>query len=113
MLIKDSAPEVARVFAARWWAPILRGISVIAFGVLAFACPGVTVSALVLMLGFFYVHGRRLLFANRHREDRWLRALEGSVGVGALWHLQPWSSSSFRAMGSRLCLRHRLRYRGS
>ena len=26
MLIKDSAPEVAGLFAARWWAPILRGI---------------------------------------------------------------------------------------
>ena len=53
MLIKDSAPEVAGLFAAHWWAPILRGISVIAFGVLAFACPGVTVSALVLTLVFF------------------------------------------------------------
>jgi len=53
MLNEDSTPEIARLFAARWWAVLLRGIVAITFGVLAFAWPGVTVATLVLLFGSY------------------------------------------------------------
>lgn len=85
---EDSAPDIARLFAARWWAVLLRGIIAITFGVLAFAWPGVTVATLVLLFGFYaLVDGvfslLTALGGRRHREDRWLLALEGIVGVWA------------------------------
>ena len=88
MLREDFAPEVARLFAARWWAVILRGIVAIAFGVLAFAWPGVTVATLVLMFGSYALLDGvfSLLTAiggGRHHGDRWLLALEGIVGIWA------------------------------
>jgi uncharacterized membrane protein HdeD (DUF308 family) len=86
MLREDSAPEIAGVFASRWWVVLLRGIIAIAFGVLAFAWPGVTVATLVLLFGFYaLVDGIFSLLTaiggRRHREDRWLLALEGIVGI--------------------------------
>ena len=88
MLSEDSGHEIAGLFAARWWAVILRGIVAIAFGVLAFAWPGVTVATLVLLFGFFaLVDGVFSLLTaiggRRHREDRWLLALEDIVGIWA------------------------------
>jgi uncharacterized membrane protein HdeD (DUF308 family) len=88
MLNEDSTPEIARLFAARWWAVLLRGIVAITFGVLAFAWPGVTVATLVLLFGFYaLVDGVFSLLTavggRRHREDRWLLALEGIVGIWA------------------------------
>jgi uncharacterized membrane protein HdeD (DUF308 family) len=88
MLTEDSAPGVIRLFAARWWAVILRGIVAIAFGVLAFAWPGVTVATLVLLFGCYaLVDGIFSLVTaiggRRHRGDRWLLALEGIVGIWA------------------------------
>ncbi len=88
MLNEDSAPEITRLFAARWWAVLLRGIVAITFGVLAFAWPGVTVASLVLLFGFYaLVDGvfslLTALGGRRRREDRWLLALEGIVGVWA------------------------------
>jgi uncharacterized membrane protein HdeD (DUF308 family) len=84
---EDSAPEIARLFAARWWAVLLRGIVAITFGVLAFAWPGVTVSTLVLLFGFYAlvdgVFSLLTALGGRRREDRWLLALEGIVGVWA------------------------------
>ena len=83
-----SAPEIVRLFAARWWAVLLRGIVAIVFGALAFAWPGVTVGTLVLLFGFYaLVDGVFSLFTaiggRRHREDRWWLALEGIVGIWA------------------------------
>jgi uncharacterized membrane protein HdeD (DUF308 family) len=39
--------------ARNWWAIILRGVAAIIFGILAFAMPGVTVAALVLLYGSY------------------------------------------------------------
>jgi uncharacterized membrane protein HdeD (DUF308 family) len=88
MLNEGSAPEIARLFGARWWAVLLRGIVAIAFGVLAFAWPGVTVATLVVMFGLYaLVDGVFSLLTaiggRRHREDRWLLALEGIIGIWA------------------------------
>lgn len=88
MLTEDSRPDLARLFAARWWAVLLRGIIAITFGVLAFTWPGVTVATLVLLFGYYALADGvfSLLTAiggRRHREDRWLLALEGIVGIWA------------------------------
>jgi uncharacterized membrane protein HdeD (DUF308 family) len=60
----------------------------IAFGVLAFPRPSVTVTSLVLLFGSYaLVDGvfslLTALGGGHHREDRWLLALEGIVGVWA------------------------------
>ena len=86
MLNENSAPEVARLFGARWWVPLLRGIVAIAFGCLAFASPGVTMATLVLLFGAYAlvdgVFSLVTAIGGRHRsEDRWLLALEGIVGI--------------------------------
>jgi uncharacterized membrane protein HdeD (DUF308 family) len=87
MLNDESASEMVRLFASRWWAVILRGIVAIAFGVLAFAWPGVTVATMVLLFGFYaLVDGLFSLLTaigGRHRADRWWVALEGIVGIWA------------------------------
>jgi uncharacterized membrane protein HdeD (DUF308 family) len=34
-----------------WWVPVIRGIAAIAFGIIAFAYPGLTVATLLLLFG--------------------------------------------------------------
>jgi uncharacterized membrane protein HdeD (DUF308 family) len=88
MSSNDPAPEVARLFAAHWWAVLLRGIVAIAFGVLAFAWPGVSLATLVLLFGFCaLVDGVFSLLTaiggRPHRGDRWLLALGSVIGIWA------------------------------
>lgn len=76
------------LFTKNWWVLLLRGIVAILFGILAFARPGLTLAALVLLFGFYaLVDGIFSLIAAfsgwQHREDRWLLVLEGVIGLGA------------------------------
>ena len=85
---EDSLLEIRTLFAGRWWTMVLRGIVAIVFGVLAFAWPGVTLATLVLLFGWYaLVDGIFSLVSafggHRAREDRWLLALEGIVGLWA------------------------------
>ncbi|HUK15494.1 MAG TPA: HdeD family acid-resistance protein [Bryobacteraceae bacterium] len=85
---EDSLLEIRTLFAGRWWAMVLRGIVAIVFGVLAFAWPGVTLATLVLLFGWYaLIDGIFSLVSafggRRAREDRWLLALEGIVGLWA------------------------------
>jgi uncharacterized membrane protein HdeD (DUF308 family) len=41
------------VVSDAWWAVLLRGIAAIAFGVITFFWPGVTLAALVLLFGAY------------------------------------------------------------
>jgi uncharacterized membrane protein HdeD (DUF308 family) len=88
MLTETSLPEITGLFAGRWWAVILRGVVAITFGVLAFSWPGVTLATLVLLFGFYalldgVVSLLTAIGGRRQRDDRWLLALEGVVGVWA------------------------------
>ena len=71
----------------RWWAVLLRGLIAIAFAVLAFTWPALTVAKLVLLFGVYaLVDGVSSLVASiagRRGEDRWLLALEGVIGIWA------------------------------
>jgi uncharacterized membrane protein HdeD (DUF308 family) len=83
---EEFLPEIMSLFARRWWAVALRGFIAILFGVLAFAWPGVTLATLVLLFGFYVLLDGILSLVSAiggrcSREDRWLLALEGIVGL--------------------------------
>jgi uncharacterized membrane protein HdeD (DUF308 family) len=71
-----------------WWAFALRGVAAIAFGVLAFLLPGITLLALVLLFaayaiveGAFAIVGA-IRRPDRHRID-WFQLLVGIAGIVA------------------------------
>ena len=72
--------------ARNWWALVLRGVAAIAFGILAFVWPGLTVVALVILFGAFaLVDGAFAVVAAWRAAERrrpwWPMALEGLAGV--------------------------------
>jgi uncharacterized membrane protein HdeD (DUF308 family) len=88
VLTDNPETQTVGLFAGRWWAVLLRGIIAIAFAVLAFAWPGVTLGALVLLFGSYaLLDGVVSLLAaiggHRHGEDRWLLVIESVVGIWA------------------------------
>jgi uncharacterized membrane protein HdeD (DUF308 family) len=74
--------------ADRWWLVLLRGIAAIAFGVLAFVWPGLTVLTLVILYGAYaLVDGVFALiaaFTGRAKPvPTWWLILVGIAGIGA------------------------------
>ena len=70
-----------------WWAFIVRGVVAIAFGVMVFAWPAITVDALIIVFGIYAFADGVLLVAKaigswKARDDRWLLLLEGLLGIG-------------------------------
>jgi len=75
-------------FVRRWWVVLLRGLAALAFGVLAFTWPHLTLTTLVSLFGCYaLIYGLFSLiaaFTNRRRDrNRWLLGLEGVVGLTA------------------------------
>ena len=69
-----------------WWILALRGALSIAFGVVAFVMPGVTLAVLVIFLGAYMLVDGIFAFASalrfRHERERWpALLLEGVLGV--------------------------------
>jgi uncharacterized membrane protein HdeD (DUF308 family) len=48
-----AGPALLRVLAENWWLLLLRGIAAIAFGILAFAWPGLTLLTLTFLWGAY------------------------------------------------------------
>jgi uncharacterized membrane protein HdeD (DUF308 family) len=75
------------VLARNWWAVALRGLFAVLFGLVAFAWPGVTLGALVLLWGAYaFVDGILAIvsaFSGASGQPWWMLALEGIVGLGA------------------------------
>jgi uncharacterized membrane protein HdeD (DUF308 family) len=70
-----------------WWALVLRGCAAIAFGVLAFAWPGITLQVLVLFFGAYALIDGILsvaaaVRAHGHSENWGLFLLQGLLGIG-------------------------------
>lgn len=70
-----------------WWALVLRGCAAIAFGVIAFAWPGITLQVLVLFFGAYALIDGILsvaaaVRAHGHSENWGLFLLQGLLGIG-------------------------------
>jgi uncharacterized membrane protein HdeD (DUF308 family) len=76
-----------RELAENWWLLLLRGIAAIAFGVLAFTWPGLTLLTLTLMWGIYAIADGALALwaaiAGRGGEiaPRWWLAVVGIAGI--------------------------------
>jgi uncharacterized membrane protein HdeD (DUF308 family) len=71
--------------AQSWWLYALRGVAAIIFGVLAFASPGTTLLALVLVFAFYAIADGVLAiivaFQMKEAVNRWVVLLEGLAGI--------------------------------
>jgi uncharacterized membrane protein HdeD (DUF308 family) len=88
--------KLAAILFRNWWVLLLRGLVAIAFGVLIWLQPGISLAALVLLFGGYSmadgVLGVWTAVAKREeREHWWLLLLEGllGIGVGILTFLVP------------------------
>jgi uncharacterized membrane protein HdeD (DUF308 family) len=78
MLIEQSA--------RRWWTLVVRGILVIAFGILTVALPAVAVTALVLLFGIYSLADGFASLSSALRQrigGRWMQVLVGVLSVVA------------------------------
>src|ERR1041385_4899262 len=67
-----------------WWALALRGLAAIALGILAFAVPGMTLGALVLLFGAYALVDGVLAIVSAVRSGGahlWYLLLQGVVGI--------------------------------
>jgi uncharacterized membrane protein HdeD (DUF308 family) len=88
-------PSLLHALARYWWLILLRGIAAIAFGVLAFIWPGLTLVTLVLFWGAFTLIDGVLALVHAimggNMGSRWWLALIGLAGiaVGILTFMMP------------------------
>lgn len=91
-----TANGLATILARHWWVLLLRGLIAIAFGVLAWFQPGVTLAALILLFGVYVfadgILGVGTAIAGRKQHEHWwVLLLWGLVGmaVGILAFMAP------------------------
>lgn len=79
--------HLAAILFRNWWVLLLRGLAAIAFGVLIWFQPGISLAALVLLFGAYAmvdgILGVWTAIAGRtEHEHWWVLLLEGSLGIG-------------------------------
>jgi uncharacterized membrane protein HdeD (DUF308 family) len=90
------ADRLASILRRSWWLLLLRGIAAIAFGVLTWVQPAVSLAALVLLFGAYSlvdgVFGSWAAIAGRKDHEQWwvllIWGLTG-IGIGILTFLAP------------------------
>jgi uncharacterized membrane protein HdeD (DUF308 family) len=88
--------RLSSVLADNWWKLLLRGLIAIAFGVLTFMRPGISLASLVLVFGAYaLVDGVLAIWtaiAGRDKIEHWVTLLLGGlggVGIGLLTFMAP------------------------
>ncbi len=81
-------PQVTQPIKGNWWALALRGVLAILFGVVALTRPGITLAAIMLLVGaYMFVDGVVVIVAwlgGMRAGDRWgWMLVEGIIGVAA------------------------------
>lgn len=72
--------------SVKWWAFVLRGLAAVAFGILCWVVPGISLLGLVLMFGAWALVEGVLAIASAIRHESterpwWILALQGIAGV--------------------------------
>lgn len=91
-----SEDRLAHILHRGWWLLLLRGIAAIAFGLLTWFQPGISLAALVLLFGAYSfadgILGAWTAIAGRAHNEYWgmllLRGLLG-IGIGILTFVEP------------------------
>jgi len=88
--------KLAGILQRTWWALLLRGIAAMAFGVLTWIQPGISLAALVLLFGAYSfmdgILGVWTAIAGRKEHEHWWVLLLGGllgIGVGVLTFSAP------------------------
>jgi uncharacterized membrane protein HdeD (DUF308 family) len=82
-----AAPELLSSLAENWWLLLLRGLAAIAFGILAFFWPGLTLLTLTLIWGAYalcdgiFALGAALFAKGGDFGPRWWLALMGIISI--------------------------------
>lgn len=82
----STTPSLASMLNRGWWLIVLRGVAAIAFGILTFVVPNLSLASLVLLFGAFsFADGILRIgcaFAgDGDGESRWILALAGLLGI--------------------------------
>lgn len=87
---------LASILSRRWWLLLLRGLIAIAFGVVSWVQPGISLASLVLLFGAYsfadgVLNAWTALEGRREHDHWWVLFLEGllGIGVGVLTFLAP------------------------
>jgi uncharacterized membrane protein HdeD (DUF308 family) len=80
-------PRLASALSLGWWRLLLRGLAAIAFGILTWYQPGISLATLILLFGFYSLADGILAtwtaFAGRKDDNAWWALLfSGLVGIG-------------------------------
>jgi uncharacterized membrane protein HdeD (DUF308 family) len=88
--------QLTTILSRNWWVLLLRGLIAIAFGVLTWFQPGISLAALVLLFGAYAmadgILGVWTAIAGRKEHEHWGVLLLGGlvgIGVGILTFLAP------------------------
>ena len=79
--------HLASVLSRRWWMLLLRGLVAIAFGVVCWVQPGLSLASLVLLFGAYslvdgVLNAWAAVEGRREHEHWWVLFLEGLLGIG-------------------------------
>jgi uncharacterized membrane protein HdeD (DUF308 family) len=77
----------ATILSRNWWLLLLRGLAAIAFGILTWVQPGLSLAALVLLFGAYSLADGILdtwhaIAGRKEHEHWWVLLLAGLVGIG-------------------------------
>jgi uncharacterized membrane protein HdeD (DUF308 family) len=85
--MNDAEKQLATILSRSWWVLLLRGLVAIAFGVVGWLQPGISLAALLLLFGAYSLADGVLhvwsAVAGRHEHEHWwVMLLGGLVGIG-------------------------------
>ena len=83
----DTEQSFAGLCRKNWWVYLLQGLAAIAFGILAWTLPGISLATLVILFGVFVLFQGFLglwggIAGRKTHENWWLPVIGGLLGIG-------------------------------